>query len=853
VSAGADDDAARRRWLGSTYRLQVRDLGLARTAALVPYLSRLGVETLYLAPIARARLGSSHGYDVVDPNQLDPALGTRADLEHLLDTLGEHSMGLLIDIVPNHLAVSDENSLLWPVLASGPAAREAAIFDIDWARGEDKLVLAMLGVPLAASLDRGEIEITCSEDGEWTIITPSMRLPVAPPVAELKTTLEHQHYRLAYWRSGRFDGNYRRFFDVDHLIGVKVEDDEVYRRTHELVMELCRDERVAGVRVDHIDGLADPAGYLRRLAADLHREAGGSPAILVEKILERGEELAEHWGVEGTTGYDFADLAGGVLVDEAGAAALAERGAAFETLVTKCRELVCGQLFPGVIDDLARRLSLVVRSTIDGQDVPRSDVARGLVALLGQLRVYRTGLCDPSSAAKSVQLLEHAAGTARARLDADGARALDAIVRVLADAASPAPAHLEARALAIDFEQCSVAVAGKGVEDTACYRFAGLLGAAEVGGDPAHPSVAPAQFHEAMRLRQERWPLTMNATSTHDTKRSEDVRARLMVLSELDAVGRERLSHLAGLAAQLAGIGAGQDEATVVLSVFDVRFLLESALGIWPMAGQIDASFHDRLCRYAIKAAREAKLATSWLDPAPAYEAALERFVSDLVGTNGAELREACDAFVAEIAPAGALNSLAMLAIKATAPGIPDIYQGCEMWSLRLVDPDNRAPVDFSRLEAMLEEIEASTASSSTLAGWLSTFDDGRIKLAMTARLLGWRRRMHELYRRGRYVPFEVRGARAEHVLAFGRNDGSDWSITVVPRCSYRLAGAAALRCDEGRWQDTVVVLGRPLQLERAIFGGVVTPGPAVSELFVGEQLGASPVAVLYGSQRQHA
>jgi (1->4)-alpha-D-glucan 1-alpha-D-glucosylmutase len=628
----------------STYRVQLsRAFPFAAAQAVVPYLADLGVSHLYTSPILRARSGSTHGYDVVDPTQVAPELGGEAGLRELVAALRAAGMGLVVDLVPNHMATSDESPWWVETLRRGPGAEVARVFDIDWEAGGGRVRLPVLGGPLDQVADQVRVE------RGW-VVYHQHRFPLAPGTDRL----EQQHYELVDWRRAAVDLNYRRFFTVNELIGVRQEDPEVYRMTHATILRLATEGLVDGVRVDHIDGLADPAAYLRRLAASV-------PYVVVEKILEDGERLPD-WPVAGTTGYEFLAVADGVLVDQAAAGPFAEG----------YRELTGDDPDPAAVALACKRQRLerdfgaevagVARQLPGDQEANRAAV----VELAARLPVYRTYVTTTVPDTDQVVIAE-AAGAARPALSPDGASALDRLVAALL-LELPAPEAVRR------FQQLSGPAMAKGVEDTALYRDTRLVARNEVGGNLGRFGRPVAGLHRANAEREARWPRSLLATSTHDTKRGEDVRARLAVLSECP-------DRWWPLADRWTGrLGAGVDPA-------DALLLWQTMAGAWPLE-------RERCQAYMEKAVREAALHTTWTDPDPTYERALAALV-DRAYTDQ-ELLSELEELVAEIAPAGRVKAAALALLRLTSPGVPDTYQGTETEQLVLVDPDNRRPAPFS-------------------------------------------------------------------------------------------------------------------------------------------------------------
>jgi len=814
------------RHLGSTYRLQLNGLGFDRARQLVPYLGDLGIETLYVSPVTTAAPGSTHGYDVINPNRLDPALGSADEFDALLEELAGRDMALLIDVVPNHMAAVSANPWWWDVLRRGRGSAFAPYFDIDWTRHHGRVLLPVLGRPLAEVLARAELALVV-EDGEAALAYFDHRFPLALGPSEqlvhslaadgggasdpavMAELLEVQHYRLALWRVGRHEGNYRRFFDVDGLVGVRVEDPVVYEATHSLLLELARDERIAGFRVDHVDGLADPAGYLARLRHDLDAARPSPPALMVEKVLAREERLPASWPVDGTTGYEFADRAGSLLVDAAGAEAIAALGAQldgdtrpFDELSADAKRFVQRSLFPGQVG----RLVGLVLSQLDrahpGYDNAREDVAAALMELASQLGVYRTYVDAAGATGDDRAHLRRASASARMHLDEDGRRALDAFLPLLVDlddGATQDPAgsrsdHLE---LVRRWQQHTGAVTAKGVEDTALYRFGGLLALTEVGSDPGRPPMTVDQFHRAMGASRRRGPGSLHATTTHDTKRSEDVRARLAVLSELPHTWSDHVSRW----------HRGHRSLPSAPHPHDEQFLYQTIVGAWPLDLDDRPGFSRRVQDYMVKAMREAKVRTSWLDPDEDYERLVRSFVRTILAPSNRRFHADLAALLDEVGPAAAANSLALTVLKSTVPGLPDVYQGTELWSHSLVDPDNRRPVDFERRARLARALDGAAQREVLAAELLASWPDGRLKLLVTRTLLRFRRSRPELFDRGSYLPLDVRGPLRHHVVAFARRRGPDWIVVAVPRLPLTVAGAGRMPVGPDLWAGTSVVL----------------------------------------------
>jgi malto-oligosyltrehalose synthase len=789
-----------RRELGSTFRLQLNGLGFAAAADLVPALDAIGIETLYVSPITAARTGSTHGYDVINPAEIDPSLGGREGLESLLSALAGHNMRLLIDIVPNHMAATIENPFFFDVLLRGRRSRYASYFDIDWARADGKVVLCVLDGSLDEALDAGQIRVLRgTEEQPLWLEYGELQLPVGrsadadlitdfsraddpyPEVArdQLERLLSRQSYLLADWRRAGELVNYRRFFDINDLIGVRQEDPFVFAATHSQVVELAAHPWVAGFRVDHVDGLRDPLGYLQSLRAAVPVEA----SVVVEKILEAEEALPD-WPVEGTTGYEFAATVTALLTEADGAelirqehmTATADHRSFAERGVAAKRRMI-DALFGGQFEAAAGRFAGVLPDLDPGEV---AEVLREVTAQLSRYRTYRRA-GEPTSGA-DLEQVERAADRAREHLTESQRVVLDRLVEVLVRQTGDG----EDLAAVLTWQQLTGAVMAKGVEDTATYDVAGLLSTADVGTDPDRPAVTTSEFHRAMATRQRRTPRALNALSTHDSKRAHDVRCRIAVLSEVAEMWCEAVGAL------------DRELAAVEVDPAERRYVYQTLVGSWPMSGEIDGAFIERIGDHVVKAAREAKRRTSWLAPDIAHEATLRGFVKQLMGDPAATAVELLETVVTDIEYAAATNSLASVVLRSVCPGVPDVYQNDCQWFLALVDPDNRAPIDAERLK----EPMSAAIGLDLLNGWR----DGRLKQAVLTAGLWLRRDQPALFATGEYRPLAATGSAATHVVAIERWLGDTSVVCVVPRLSRRLAGPGGFPTG-ACWEDTELAL----------------------------------------------
>jgi (1->4)-alpha-D-glucan 1-alpha-D-glucosylmutase len=828
----------------ATYRLQVGEaFTLHDATGIVPYLARLGVSDLYLSPIFEARPGSTHGYDITDPTRIRESLGGEDALRALAREARDHDMGILLDIVPNHMAASTHNPWWRDVLEHGRRSQYAHFFDIDWGTGPQprRLRLPILGAPLDAVLERDEIGIdldACEADYFGT------RLPLAPRTtmgeaaalqgaeraAAIRRILDRQSYELVFWRTASEQMSYRRFFDITDLAGVRVEEKDVFDATHALVRTLAADGVVTGLRIDHIDGLRDPAAYLGRLRERV-RGPGGEPVYtVVEKILERDERLPDDWACEGTTGYDFLSLSTGLLIDPVGHERLEAfyyrvtgDPRTFPELVREKKLLVLERLFGGELTALARALSRLA-------PLSEADAHRAVAELTTSLHVYRTYTRDRRVREADRQRIEQALADARAH-NPDLEEALRILARVVL--LEDAPVTDGALDWIMRWQQFTGPVMAKGHEDTALYCHNALLAANDVGTDPVRPWLTTRELHDALADRRARSPRSLNTTATHDTKRGEDTRARIAVLSEVPEEWRTRLRRWVQTGDEWKA-GIAEDDDTPVPDADVDSLLYQTLLGAWPHGG-VDAGFTERIKEYMTKAVREAKEQTSWRRPDEDYEQAVHTFVDLLMEEFGrAPVIADVAGFAARIAPHGALNSLAQLLLKMTAPGIPDTYQGTELWSYTLVDPDNRRPVDYEERRRLLEEIMPAIEQpgAGAAAALLNAWPDGRVKLLFTALSLRLRARRPDIFEQGSVLPLEAVGVAASHVTGFAREHESGACIVLLPRWTTRLSGDGSAPVGEA-WAGTTVPLPGPLVRDwhNVLTGETVQPAGEVLAL----------------------
>ncbi|MFQ5925926.1 MAG: malto-oligosyltrehalose synthase [Terriglobia bacterium] len=900
----------------ATYRLQFnQQWRFAGARALVAYLHALGLTDLYASPLLAARQGSSHGYDVIDPTRLNPELGSEEEFAALVGKLRRHGMGLLLDIVPNHMAASSENPWWMDVLENGTGSPYAAFFDIDWhpanrAR-ENKLVLPILGDPYRTALENQELRLTLEENG-FFIRTYDAKLPLAPGsyagilrhrmdalaqalgadhpafrelgnllrtskrlpqhrapddgTAEerqreresfkqrlwrlyqahavirefldenlrlfngqkgdsasfklLDQLLAEQAYRLAFWREGNKEVNYRRFFALSDLVCIRVEQPRVFEATHALLLRLGKEGKVTGLRVDHVDGLREPLGYLRRLqnglaATEVGAERFPSFYIIVEKILAAEETLPAEWPVHGTTGYEFLNALNGIFVDARGSRALAASYRRFTKLNTPFAKVVYTQkkqvmerLFAAEMRTLGEQLRRLATQDRQGRTLAGEELTQALIEVTACFPVYRTYVREFKSTPRDRRTIARALQQARRRNPTVGSAAFRFLRRVLLLERPRAEQKETWREFVLRWQQHTGPIMAKGFEDTALYIYNPLISLNEVGGEPEAGAIPVELFHRRIRARQQRWPYTLNAISTHDTKRSEDVRARINVLSELPKIWEknlERWSRWNQAKKRRVNARPAPDRNEEVL-------LYQTLLGAWPLAEEEVPAFRERLKSYMVKAAREAKLHTSWLEPNPAHESALAEFVEAILrpSTTNRFWKDFLR-FQKQIAHYGALNALAQVLVKIAAPGVPDFYQGTELWDFSLVDPDNRRPVDFQKRAQLLKDLQQVEAAGlvALARALLADWRDGRVKLYLTYKALQFRRDHRELFLDGDYIPLQISGARKKHACAFARRQGEDWALVVVPRLATQLVAEEKFPLGDTVWGRSGVILPR--------------------------------------------
>jgi len=879
----------------STYRLQFhRDFTFRDAAGIVEYLQDLGISDVYASPYFQASPDSTHGYDVADHNQINPAIGDDEAYQSYLSCLKERGMGQILDFVPNHMGIGGSMNLWWrEVLEDGAASPYARYFDIDWRPGKKELrdcvLLPILGDRYGVVLERGELQIAYDK-GCFTLHYFETILPISPQtysfilrltlksldderlqkvreilaklddldhkiaakeslnslvagdailksaidnaLAEINGTpgdprsfdslhelLEAQSYRLSFWRVAAEEINYRRFFDINSLAAIRVEVPEVFEASHQLVFELMSRGDITGLRIDHVDGLWDPLTYLNRLQERYEELCGKKNGLylLVEKILDPTQEtLPEDWPVQGTTGYEFANQAVQLLVDRSAAKSFSKIYAGFTgqtdtfpDLVYEKKGLILDTSLRSEVSSLGRMLDQISEKHRHYRDFSRNALTIAIREVIACFPVYRIyPHADGTLSSEDEKVVLRAMIAARRR-NPSIAKALFDFVRNVLLMRLPDELTSEDRELCLTFvrkfQQCSGPVMAKGLEDTVFYIYNRLVALNEVGGHPGDFGISQKEFHRLANERQQSHPHSLLATSTHDTKRSEDVRIRLAALSELSGEWKAALKKWSSLNRKLRT----KIEGDIAPSRNEEYLLYQTILGSWPL-GEFDRSeYIERIQQYMLKALKEAKINSSWTEPNEEWEKAVATFIACILDPAQSDAFLAdLTAFVARLAPLGALNSLTQVVLKCTLPGVPDFYQGCEVWDLSLVDPDNRRPVDYSKRKQMLQDHRRSSLES-LLSEWTS----GAIKQQLTHRLLHFRKTYDSFFRDATYHPVAIKGTYAEHALAFERRTSEGRLLVVVSRLISKFTSfptgeawedAELVGINQGNWQDVL-------------------------------------------------
>ncbi|MDA2919815.1 malto-oligosyltrehalose synthase [Desulfobacterota bacterium AH_259_B03_O07] len=887
---------------GSTYRIQFNpSFGFGKAREIVKYLSELGISSIYASPIFGAKKGSTHGYDVVDPNCLNYELGTEEDFNNLIKDVKSLNLDWIQDIVPNHMAYDSENLMLMDVFEKGRGSEFYNFFDIDWNHQNESLkgkVLApFLGSTFVDCIVHREIKLKYDDHGftfnyedlvlplkieSYTSVLSHIVTPLRTKLGEdhsdyimfskilddiktiskykkkknvasdhvslvkmrlwdlyssssvvrellnenidmvngrnedpesfslLKNLLSEQHFKLSYWEDANEEINYRRFFNINHLIAIKMEDEEVFDQTHKTILRLIREGKITGLRIDHIDGLYDPSKYLNVL-----RVKTESAYIVVEKILGHDENLPYNWPVQGTTGYDFLNFVNGLFCNRKNKRTFQRIYSSFtgfdipyENLLREKKRLIITKHMEGDINNLAFLMKQIIDDNYYNYEIDLNDLRNALIEVLAQFPVYRTYISDDYFTDTDRNYIKRSVEEARSTTPklSKGLNLVEAIL--LGEYKDYVRKKDKGNVMNFikKFQQYTGPVMAKGFEDTVLYLYNKLLSLNEVGSNPDKFGTTLDEFSNFIRDRSRHYPHSMNATSTHDTKRGEDVRARINVLSELPEDWEKFIKASSRLNIDRKKILNDK----IIPDQNEEYFLYQTLIGAFPFEKDELPEFIKRVKDYIIKSVREMKVHSSWITPEVKYEGALISFVENILNPSDDNgfLKEFV-AFQTRVSKYGIFNSLSQTLLKITSPGIPDFYQGSELWDLNLVDPDNRRQVDFAKRCKDLDYIKKLEIISpdKLIDELLKSREDGRVKLFLIYKALQARNRNLELFNSGDYIPLEINGEYKEHVLSFARNIRSSWSISIVPRFLTPIIKEEDLPIGERVWTDTHIVL----------------------------------------------
>ncbi|MBU1862321.1 MAG: malto-oligosyltrehalose synthase [Candidatus Omnitrophica bacterium] len=883
----------------STYRIQLCSSFTFKMARdIIPYLAQLGISHVYTSPIFKARKGSTHGYDVVDPREINTELGGMKNFTELTRALKENRMYLLQDIVPNHMAFDSENGMLMDIFENGKSSAYYRFFDIEWDHPYENLkgrvLVPVLGKFYAECLEAGEIQLCYGEKGlgvrYYDLLFPlkiesyhqvlsynthilearlgknspdfinyigalqflkTMRKSKKTSIRSeqirhikgmlwdlschisgikdfidetihaingvvgakesfdlLDTIISEQYYRLSFWKVATEEINYRRFFTINDLISVRVEDRDIFEHTHSLIFKLCRDRAIDGLRIDHIDGLYDPATYLKWLKGVV-----GDKYVIAEKILEADEELPRHWPLQGTTGYDFLNYVNGLFCNKEHDRIMSKTYykytglfLPYEDLVYEKKRLIIGKHMAGNIDNLAQHVKKISAKERFGRDITLYGLRRALVEVMALFPVYRTYINNESFGENDQGYIKKAIEKAKEKRPElwYEINFIEKFLLLQYDSSLSGEEKTEWLYFVMSFQQQTSPLMAKGFEDTILYIYNRLISLNEVGGNPIRFGYTVEEFHDFNKKRYEVMPYSMNATATHDTKRGEDVRARINVLSECADEWRYHLKQWT----KLNRTKKTKVNTTYIPTANDEYFLYQTLLGTYPFYDE--PYYAHRIKHYSIKAVREAKVHTAWIKPDEAYEHAFISFVEKILKPyENNRFLNAFLPFQKKVAFYGIFNSLSQTLLKMTSPGVPDFYQGTELWDLSLVDPDNRRAVDFQLRKKYLDYIARMIPKNilTLIKELLDTKEDGRVKLFLIHRIVHARKKYEKLFQNGSYVPLTAEGECKDSVVAFARNYEKQWAIIVIPRFLSKIVKEGEFPLGEFVWKNTRIVL----------------------------------------------
>lgn len=936
----------------TTYRIQFNpNFGFSAARKIVAYLAELGISDLYASPIFKARAGSTHGYDIVDPNQLNPELGSDEEFNALMDEIQQKEMGWLQDIVPNHMAYDSQNQFLMDILAHGTDSQYFNYFDIDWEHPYEaikgKILTPLLGDFYGRCLENGEIKLKYDESGltvNYYGLTIPLRIESSarfithelgrltkalgrenpdfikllgilyllknipseasgkqrkdqsnfvkailwelyrdkPEIKEfidrnieifngevgkpetfnlLDNLLSEQFFRLSFWKVGAEELNYRRFFTINELICVKNEDLQVFNQTHDLICQLVKSGRINGLRIDHIDGLYDPTEYLEKL-----REKVGDIYIVVEKIVElekqyysKYEELPVNWSIQGTSGYDFLNCLNSLFCfyqqdNYRKFSDIYYRftgiDTPYEQIVSDNKRLIADKNLAGDVENLANFFKRIAGKYRYGRDFTLNGVRKAILEVLVLFPVYRTYTNQSGIRDRDKAYIEEVMQKAKTNIPLliNELNFLEKVLLLDYEESMTEEERNQWLRFVMKFQQFSGPLMAKGVEDTSLYVYNRMLSLNEVGGTAALFGIPVSVFHNFNQKCQDSWPHSMNATSTHDTKRSEDVRARLNVISEIPESWETQVNTWS----EMNGNYKTQVKNKIVPDANDEYFLYQTLVGAFPFFDEEYPGFIHRIKDYAIKAVREAKVHTAWLRPDTDYEEGFVTFVDQILQPSEEnQFLEKLRSFSMWVAHYGILNSLSQTLLKIATPGVPDFYQGTELWDFSLVDPDNRRPVNFEMRMSFLQDIKqrSQTDILGLIADLIANRKDGRLKLFLIFKALEAKNKYLEVFQQGSYVPLEVLGQYQDRIVAFARPYRQTTAIAIVPRFLTDLVQPGEFPLGEKLWGDTRLEIPQGLRSTwKDAFSNCIIPES--DTISVGEALQYFPVSLLIGEKQ---
>jgi (1->4)-alpha-D-glucan 1-alpha-D-glucosylmutase len=854
----------------ATYRFQFnKDFTFEYARTLLAYLRDLGISDVYASPIFLATPGSTHGYDICRFDRINPDLGGAEEFDRLVSEIQRLGMGLLLDMVPNHMGCNTHNLWWLDVLKNGRKSECADFFDINWnppnPQLQDKVLLPVLGDHYGVVLERGELKVGY-DNGQFHLAYFDKHFPLSPESEKsfelgqikdsertqfladlngepgrpasfdrLQKLLDQQHYRIAYWRVAQHEINYRRFFDVTELVSVRVEDRKVFSASHELLLDYLHSRKITGLRIDHPDGLRDPKAYFDRLQTfgETQPSVSKTHYVLAEKILSDDERIPDDWPIHGTTGYDYLNYLNGLFVKQEAEAAFTriysqftDSAEDFQAIAYRSKKDALNKLFIAEVNALTRRLKALASSTRMGRDFTEIELRTAIIDFTAGFPAYRTYVIPATQQLTPAEheFIKVGLDEAKRRSGTRDVRAMEFLAQILGlqfphdfDGAKQA----EAREFIARFQQVSGPAIAKGLEDTAFYRYHRFVSINEVGGNPGRFGISTEEFHAHNTAMQEAWPHSMLTSATHDTKRGEDTRARLNVLSEIPEEWEAKVTEWRKL--------NETSKRNSAPSAADEYLLYQVLVGTWTGGADLTA-YIERLQNYLVKATREAKTHTSWTEPNEAYEQGTKDFVASIL--NSLKFRNTLSGFTQQVAYFGMFNSLAQVVLKSCSPGVPDFYRGTELWDLTLVDPDNRRPVDYALRQRLLTETR-----KPKLTDLLKEWQIGAVKLSTTANCLRIRREQSAIVN-GKYQPVRIFGPKSNHIIAFARTTDTSTVIIAVPRFLQTLTSGRQELPAPAIWGDT------RLDYPGNRFQNLLT-GERVSELSAANIFATFPAAIL--------